>query len=88
MHVNALTAGFQFVEYKAPMGITIKVNVNPMYDDPYRNKVAHPLGGLAESYRFDIYDLGNPNEPNIQIAKIKGMDDIREIGRASCRERV
>ena len=69
MHDNALTAGFQFVEYKAPMGITIKVNVNPMYDDPYRNKVAHPLGGLAESYRFDIYDLGNPNEPNIQIAK-------------------
>lgn len=81
MHDNALTAGFQFVEYKAPMGITIKVNVNPMYDDPYRNKIAHPLGGLAESYRFDIYDLGNPNEPNIQIAKIKGMEDIRGFQR-------
>lgn len=76
-HTNSLSAGFQFTEFKAPMGITIKINVNPMYDDPYRNKVAHPLGGVAESYRFDIYDIGNPSEPNIQIAKITGEEDIR-----------
>lgn len=77
MHSNALSAGFQFTEFKAPMGITIKINVNPLYDDPYRNKLAHPLGGVAESYRFDIYDIGTSSEPNIQIAKIKGEEDIR-----------
>lgn len=77
LHSNALSAGFQFVEYRAPMGITLKVSVNPMYDDPVRNKILHPLGGFAESYRFDLYDIGNPEQPNIQLAKIKGMEDIR-----------
>lgn len=77
MHSNALSAGFQFVEFRAPMGIIVKVNVNPMYDDPIRNKIAHPLGGVAESYRFDIYDIGNPDQPNIQKAGIKGQEDIR-----------
>lgn len=76
-HTNALSAGFQFTEYKAPMGVTLKINVNPMYDDPYRNKIQHPLGGVAESYRYDIYDIGNAKEPNIQIAKVKGQEDIR-----------
>ena len=76
-HTNALSAGYQFTEYKAPMGITIKVEVNPMNDDPYRNKILHPLGGVAESYRFDIYDIGTKDEPNIQIARVKGFEDIR-----------
>ena len=58
-----MSAGFQFVEYRAPMGITLKVNVNPMYDDPVRNKILHPLGSFAESYRFDLYDIGNPEQP-------------------------
>jgi len=81
LHSNALAAGFQFVEYRAPMGVTIKVNVNPFYDDVVRNKILHPLGGVAESYRFDIYYIGNPDQPNIQIAKVRGQDDIRGIQR-------
>ena len=81
LHDNALSAGFQFVEYKAPMGVTVKINVNPIYDDPVRNKILHPLGGVAESYRFDIYYIGSPDQPNIQIAKIKGEEDIRGIQR-------
>ena len=81
LHDNALSAGFQFVEYKAPMGVTVKIEVNPVYDDPVRNKILHPMGGVAESYRYDIYYIGNPDQPNIQIAKIKDQEDIRGIQR-------
>lgn len=34
LHQNALSAGFQFVEYKAPNGVRVKLDVDPMYDDP------------------------------------------------------
>jgi hypothetical protein len=64
--------GFQFVEYIAPNNIHVKIEVDPMYSDPVRNKIAAPnnghfLGGLAESYRMDIFDIGtSEGEPNIQ----------------------
>lgn len=77
LHKNALSAGFQFVEWLAPNGVTLKVEVDPMYDDRERNKIMHPDGGVAESYRYDIMYIGTPDEPNIQIAKVKGQDDIR-----------
>jgi hypothetical protein len=32
MHTTALSAGFQFVGFRAPMGITVNVKVNPFYD--------------------------------------------------------
>lgn len=44
MHDNALSAGYQFVEYRAPMGVTVRVKTNPFYDDNVRNKIRHPLG--------------------------------------------
>ena len=47
-----LSAGFQFVEYKAPNGVRVKIDVDPFYDDPVRNKVLHPEGGVAQSYRL------------------------------------
>ena len=77
MHSNALSAGFQFVEFKAPMGVTVTVKVNPFYDDQVMNKVPHPMGGVANSYRFDLYYLGSPTEPNIQLARIKGKEEVR-----------
>ncbi len=77
LHDNALSAGFQFTEFKAPMGVTLKVEVNPMYDDPVRNKILHPSGGVAESYRFDIMSIGSTEEPNIQLAKVRGKEEIR-----------
>ena len=76
-HANALSAGFQFVEWKAPMGLTVRVRINPMKDDPVRNKILHPEGGPAESYSYDIYSLGVSQSPNIQLAKIKGEEDYR-----------
>jgi len=69
LHQNAFTGGFQFTEYMAPNGIKIKLEVDSMYDDKVRNKILHPLGGVAESYRYDILYMGGQagsSEANIQ----------------------
>lgn len=29
------------------------LEVDPMYDDKVRNKILHPDGGVAESYRYE-----------------------------------
>lgn len=78
LHSNALSAGFQFVEYKAPNGVTLKIQVeSAMYDDPVRNKILHPNGGVAESYRYDIMSIGSMDQPNIQLAACKNSPEIR-----------
>lgn len=73
LHENAFSAGFQFVEFQAPNGVKVKVDVDPYYDDPYRNKITHPEGGPAFSYRYDIFDIGSMNQPNIFKVAVKGM---------------
>jgi len=82
LHDNALSVGFQFVEWRAPNGVVVGVEVDPFYDDPVRNKTqASDFRGSvpmpAESYRYDILYIGSMEEPNIQIAKIKGQEEIR-----------
>lgn len=77
LHSNALAAGFQFVEYKAPNGVRVKIDVDPYYDDPVRNKIQHPNGGPAFSYRYDIMYIGTMDQPNIFKCKIKGQDEFR-----------
>lgn len=66
MHSNSLKAGFQFTEWEAPNGIKVKLEVDALYDDKVRNKILHPQGGVAESYRYDILYMGPEEEPNIQ----------------------
>lgn len=63
----------------APNGIRVKVEVDPMYDDPIRNKIRHPQGGVAMSYRFDIMDLGTSDQPNIFKCGVKGQSEIYGI---------
>ena len=77
LHGTSLSAGYQFTEFRAPNGVIVKVEVDSIYDDPVRNKIQHPNGGVAESYRYDIMYIGSTEEPNIQIAKIKGNDEYR-----------
>lgn len=77
LHKNALAAGFQFTEFRAPNGVRVKVEVDNFYDDPVQNKIMHPLGGLAMSYRFDIFDIGTMDQPNIFKCQIKGQPEIR-----------
>ena len=40
LNQNALVAGYQFTEYQAPNGIRVKIEVDPMYDDPVETKTA------------------------------------------------
>lgn len=77
LHANALSAGFQFVEYLAPNGVRVKVDVDPFYDDPVRNKILHPDGGPAESYRYDILYIGSMDQPNIFKCGIRGDSEFR-----------
>jgi hypothetical protein len=74
LHENALSAGFQFVEFQAPNGVKVKIDVDPYYDDPVRNKIMHPNGGPAFSYRYDIFDIGTMDQPNIFKVAVKGQN--------------
>lgn len=76
-HSNSYSAGFQFTEWKAPNNIHVMLEVDPMYDDKVRNKIYHPDGGVAESYRYDIMYIGSSDEPNIQRVKVQGDDELR-----------
>lgn len=77
LHPNSLKAGFQFTEYMAPNGVIIKIDVDPMYDDDVRNKIMHPKGGVAYSYRYDIIYAGVKDSPNIFKCAIKGTPEFR-----------
>lgn len=68
IHPNALAAGYQFTEFRAPNGIIIKVEIDNFYDDPVSNKMQHPLGGPASSYRYDIMEIGTPDQPKLYWA--------------------
>lgn len=74
LHENALSAGFQFVEFQAPNGVKVKIDVDPYYDDPVRNKITHHNGGPAFSYRYDIFDIGTMDQPNIFKCAVKGQN--------------
>lgn len=78
LNSNAVAANdYQFVEWRAPMGVIVKVDVDPFYDDPVRNKIQHPNGGPAESYRYDIIYAGGTEQPNIQLARAKNSPEMR-----------
>lgn len=78
LHENAFSVGYQIVEYLAPNGVKVTLEVDPFYDNKIRNKILHPDGGVAESYRYDIMYIGKlDGEPNIQKAMVRGTEDIR-----------
>lgn len=77
LNANALAAGFQFTEYSTPNGAKLTVMVDPYYDDTVRNKIKHPNGGPAFSYRYDIFDIGSMDQPNIFKCAVKGEPERR-----------
>ena len=77
LNSNAFKAGFQFTEWVAPNNVHVTLEVDPMYDDKIRNKIIHPSGGVAESYRYDILYIGSMDEPNIQKIKLKNGAELR-----------
>lgn len=71
--------GGQFIEYKGPNNIKVNLSVDSMYDDRNRNKLTHPNGGVVESYRYDIFDIGTTDgQPNIQKVGVKGQPIIHK----------
>lgn len=71
--------GGQFLEFKGPNGIKVNLSIDSMYDDRNRNKLEHPNGGVVESYRYDIFDIGtSQGAPNIQKVGVKGMPIIHK----------
>lgn len=69
--------GGQFIEYMGPNGIKVSLSIDSMYDDRNRNKVMHPNGGVAESYRYDIFDIGTTDgSPNIQKVGVQGQPEV------------
>ncbi len=69
--------GGQFVEYKGPNNVQFNMSIDSMYDDRTRNKLMHPEGGVVESYRYDIMDIGTSDgAPNIQKVEVKGQPII------------
>lgn len=71
--------GGQFVEYQGPNMVKFNLSIDSMYDDRARNKKSHPDGGVTESYRYDIYDIGTTNgAPNIRKVKKKGSDIVHK----------
>lgn len=75
---NAISVtDYQVTEWRAPNGVIVILDVDPFYDDPVRNKILHPNGGVAMSYRFDIWYIGTMDQPNIQKCAIKGQTEFR-----------
>lgn len=69
--------GGQFIEYLGPNNVKVNLSVDSMYDDRNRNKMLHPKGGVVESYRYDIMDIGtSQGAPNIQKVGVKGRPVI------------
>ena len=78
MGTNGLGFKGQFMEYMGPQGIIVTLMHDPMKDDLVRNKILHPDGGPAESYVYDILDMGTNKDgvPNIQKVYVKNSSDI------------
>lgn len=74
---NTLGYKGQFLEFMGPQGVKITLSHEPMNDNPTRNKIYHPDGGLAESYRYDVLDVGTSNgASNIQKTMAKNQPEI------------
>lgn len=77
LNKNALAAGFQFTEFSAPNGVTVKLEVDNFYDDPVRNKQLDKDGHPAMSSRFDIMYIGTTDQPNIFKCALKNNPEFR-----------
>lgn len=75
---NGLQYNGQFVEYMGPQGVKVTLMHDPTKDDIERNIIRHPDGGLANSYVYDILDMGKVSNgtPNVRKVYVKGADDV------------
>lgn len=79
---NPLSFGAQFTEFNAINGIRVRLSYNPMKDDPKYCKRKHPDNPAytIDSFRMDIYDLGNPGSPDAPKSNMcMLMEDLTEV---------
>ena len=68
---------FQVTKWISANGLEVTVMLDPSKDDTQTNKIMHPLGGTAESYRFDIFYASDEEQPNVQKCVVKGQPELR-----------
>lgn len=68
---------FMVTRWISAGGLDVTLMYDATKDDPVTNKVMHPLGGTAESYRLDICYAGELDAPNVQKCVVKDMPDRR-----------
>lgn len=75
---NAATiADFQITRWLSANGLEVTVMIDSSKDDLMTNKIMHPMGGTAESYRFDIFYAADEEQPNVQKCVVKGLPELR-----------
>ena len=75
---NGVTVSdLQVTRWIAPNGLDVTIMVDSSKDDLQTNKLMHPLGGTAESYRFDIFYAADEDQPNVQKCVVKGQPEFR-----------
>lgn len=67
----------QVTKWMSSNGLEVTVMVDSSKDDLQTNKIMHPLGGTAESYRFDIFYASDEDQPNVQKCVVKGQPELR-----------
>ena len=68
---------FQVTRWIASNGVEVSLMVDSSRDDLQKNKIMHPLGGPAESYRFDIFYASDEEQPNVQKCVAKNRPERR-----------
>ncbi len=74
---GATIADLQVTRWLSANGLEVTIMVDSSKDDQQTNKIMHPLGGTAESYRFDIFYAADEEQPNVQKCVVKGQPELR-----------
>lgn len=75
---NAATiADLQVTKWLSANGLELTIMIDSSKDDQQTNKVMHPNGGTAESYRFDIFYAADEEQPNVQKCVLRGNPEYR-----------
>lgn len=67
----------QVTKWIAANGCEATIVVDSSKDNPEKNKIPHPLGGPAESYKFEIIYASDEKEPNLQKCVAKNAPERR-----------
>lgn len=67
----------QVTKWMSANGLEVTLMIDSSKDDVQTNKITHPAGGTAESYRFDIFYAADEEQPNVQKCVVKGQPELR-----------